>query len=61
MSAFVNSQHALESGWILGYLLKKEVHAEPVKDEEGNYTDVIQIDVPLGDGFVQEIKIQVLP
>ncbi len=58
---FANDEHALRAGWALGHLLKQDVKARPVQDEAGNYTDVILVDVPLGDGFVQEVRLKVLP
>lgn len=43
---FTDENHTMAAGALLGYLIFKGIHAEPVKDAVGNYTDLITIDIP---------------
>lgn len=54
MSNFADDRHALYVGWVLGTAHKHG--AEPVLDEDGNYTD--RISVPIG---AQSITVLVPP
>ena len=36
---FVDDNHALYVGWVLGIALRMGVPARPVMDDDGNYTD----------------------
>lgn len=40
---FEDERHALFVGWVLGLAWKNGVAAEPVTDDDGNYTDVLEI------------------
>jgi hypothetical protein len=45
---FVDDEHALYVGWVIGSLVKQGMRVLPVCDEHGNYTAII--DVFLGAG-----------
>lgn len=44
--AFVDDRHALYVGWVLGIALRNGLEAEPIADDQGNFTDRIQIKLP---------------
>ena len=45
MSHFANPRHNLYVGWVIGHAYRHGLHAVPVMDEDGNYTDRFAIDV----------------
>lgn len=57
---FESDNHVLRAGWALGVLLKHGVRAEAEQDPQGNYTDVIAVEVPMGDESAT-VRLQVLP
>lgn len=54
---FVDDNHALRTGMVLGLLIRHLVDAEPDRDNEGNYLDTITIS---GDEY-GTFRIRVLP
>lgn len=43
MNNFLDDRHALYAGWVMGLALNQGLHATPVLDAEGNYTDRIAV------------------
>lgn len=61
MSHFEDNNHAIHTGMLMGLLSKKGIAGKPTVDERGDYTPVIQIDVPLDkEGTFIPIYIRVL-
>jgi len=44
---FVSKQHVLYVGWVLGIALRNGVKATGVRDDAGNWTDNIEIELPV--------------
>lgn len=53
---FENDQHALVTGMVVGLLNRHGLAAEPIVDDDGDYTDVIEI---AHDNY--EFRVKVLP
>jgi hypothetical protein len=44
---FVDDNHALHAGMLIGTLMKAGVSAKPTIDDKGNYTPMVAIEVPI--------------
>lgn len=64
---FESPKHAIETGWLHGYLISQGVHAFPVtvKNEvtdEHDFTPDLVIEVPLNEyGGSRRIRVRVMP
>jgi len=56
---FSSDVHAMATGMLLAYLLKADVQAYPIMDDEGNYTPVIRIRLDMGHVELTDIEIEV--
>lgn len=43
---FTDERHALFAGWVLGLAWRNGIAAEPVMDDDGNYTDRLEVRLP---------------
>ena len=59
MANFVNDDHALVTGMLLGLLLKSGIPAYPGMDEDGNYTSVIRIRLDIGHAKPVDVELEV--
>jgi hypothetical protein len=55
VSNFKNERHNLYCGWVMGQAVKFGIVAEPVIDDDGNYTDRVRL--PEIDGVAIELVI----
>lgn len=49
MGYFQDERHALFAGWVLGLAWRNGIAAEPVQDDDGNYTDQLEVRLPFRD------------
>ena len=62
MGYFLDDQHALRTGFLLGTLMKAGIEVSPDVDGDGNYTDELTVRLPDDDGLPPvTIRIKVLP
>lgn len=65
MANFQNDDQAIHAGLLLGLLMRHGVEAQPVLDDDGNYTPHMLIKIDMGEvlgkpQFVQ-VEVAVLP
>jgi len=58
---FIDFDHALKAGMIIGILMKAGISAYNGLDDDGEYTDVIYLRVNTGDPEPTEVALRVLP
>jgi len=55
---FISDRHALFVGWVLGIAVRNGVPASPVFDDDGNYTD--RINIRIGDTAAERVTLTVV-
>lgn len=40
---FKSDRHSLYVGWVIGQIVRSNINAEPICDDEGNYTSQIRM------------------
>ena len=58
---FHDDNHVYATGVVLGHLLRHGVEALPGVDDNGNYTDTIQLKIDMGMDEPSFVEIAVLP
>lgn len=58
-SNFVNDNHVLYAGWVMGTMVKAGLPFAPVRDDQGNYTNRVTTTTP--DGVVITLLIPAPP
>lgn len=57
---FLDPQHAVETGMLVGTLLRYGVGVEPVRDNEGDYTPMLWVTLDLGGEPDRAVKVMVI-